>query len=196
VRLSAEEIRDQALAVSGLLSSKMYGPSVMPYQPNGIWLSPWNGNTWQKSKGDDQYRRSLYTYWKRSAPYPSMMTFDGASHEVCTARRIRTNTPLQSLVTLNDSVFVEISHYLAKRMVTVSGVENQIAQGYSMVTLQKISKEKSDALMQLYQKALTAYNKGIIKPVSNSSKPSEAEEKAMDLVANAILNLDETITRE
>jgi hypothetical protein len=196
VRLSAEEVRDQALAVSGLLSPKMFGPSVMPYQPNGIWLSPWNGNTWQKSKGDDQYRRSLYTYWKRSAPYPSMMTFDGASREVCTARRIRTNTPLQSLVTLNDSVYVEISHYLAKQMATVSGIENQIAQGYSLVTLQKISKEKLGALSQLYQKALTSYNKDIIKPVNNSSKPSEAEQKAMDLVANAILNLDETITRE
>ncbi|HTH56316.1 MAG TPA: DUF1553 domain-containing protein [Cyclobacteriaceae bacterium] len=196
VRLSAEQVRDQALAVSGLLSPKMYGPSVMPYQPTGIWLSPWNGNTWDKSKGEDQYRRSLYTYWKRSAPYPSMMTFDGASHEVCTARRIRTNTPLQSLVTLNDSVFVEISHYLAKRMATVSGIENQIAQGYSMVMLQKISKEKSNVLLQLYQKALTSYRQDIITPVGNSSTPSEAEQKAMDLVANAILNLDETITRE
>lgn len=196
VRLSAEEVRDQALAVSGLLSSKMYGPSVMPYQPNGIWLSPWNGSTWKKSTGEDQYRRSLYTYWKRSAPYPSMMTFDGASHEVCTARRIRTNTPLQSLVTLNDSVFVEASHYLAKRMTAVSGKENQIAQGYSLITLRKISKEKSEALMQLYQKALTAYSNNVIKPVSNSTKPSKAEQQAMDIVANAILNLDEAITRE
>jgi hypothetical protein len=81
-------------------------------------------------------------------------------------------------------------------MATVSGIENQIAQGYSMVMLQKISKEKSNALLQLYQKALTSYRQDIITPVGNSSTPSEAEQKAMDLVANAILNLDETITRE
>ena len=108
-RLSAEQIRDQALSVSGVLSRKMYGPSVMPYQPGGIWLSPWNGSTWDKSTGEDQYRRGIYTYWKRTAPYPSMMSFDGASREVCTARRIRTNTPLQALVTLNDSVYIEAS---------------------------------------------------------------------------------------
>ena len=79
VRLSAEELRDQSLAVSGLLSKKMFGPSVYPYQPEGIWASPYDGNKWKKSEGDDQHRRALYTYWKRSSPYPSMITFDGTS---------------------------------------------------------------------------------------------------------------------
>ncbi|MEP6846077.1 MAG: DUF1549 domain-containing protein, partial [Panacibacter sp.] len=83
VRLSAEQVRDQCLSISGLLSMKMYGPSVYPYQPNGIWLSPWNGEEWKQNKGEDQYRRALYTYWKRSSPYPSMMTFDGVAREVC-----------------------------------------------------------------------------------------------------------------
>ena len=93
MRLSAEQIRDQALVVSGLWSNRMYGPSVMPYQPEGVWKSPYNGATWNLSKEGNQYRRALYTYLKRSAPYPSMLSFDGTSREVCTVRRIRTNTP-------------------------------------------------------------------------------------------------------
>ena len=109
VRLSAEEVRDQGLCISGRLSEKMFGPSVFPYQPKGIWLSPWNGADWIKSKGENQYRRALYTYWKRTAPYPSMITFDDVAREVCTARRIRTNTPLQALVTLNDSSYLDMS---------------------------------------------------------------------------------------
>ncbi|MEY3739203.1 MAG: hypothetical protein RL544_1981, partial [Bacteroidota bacterium] len=106
VRLSAEQIRDQTLAVSALLSPKMYGKSVMPYQPEGIWRSPYNGDTWKLSEGEDQYRRSLYTYFKRTAPYPSMLTFDGGAREVCVIRRIRTNTPLQALTSLNDSSYI------------------------------------------------------------------------------------------
>jgi hypothetical protein len=196
VRLSAEQVRDQALAASGLLSEKMYGPGVMPYQPEGIWLSPWNGASWKKSKGEDQHRRSLYTYWKRSAPYPSMMTFDGASREVCTARRIRTNTPLQSLVTLNDSSFVEAANHLALKMMSTTGVENQIAKGYSMVTFRKISPQKLNVLVSLYQKSLTEYDKENIIRVSNDAKPSESQIKAMSMVASAILNLDEAITKE
>ena len=119
VRLSAEQIRDQALVVSGLMSEKMYGPGVMPFQPEGIWNSPWNGSYWKKSDSTDQYRRAVYTFWKRSAPYPSMISFDGTSREVCTARRIRTNTPLQALTTLNDSVFLEAAQHFAWRIKTV-----------------------------------------------------------------------------
>jgi hypothetical protein len=106
VRLSAEQLRDQSLAVSDLLSKKMYGPSVMPFQPDGIWRSPYNHDAWRISKGEDQFRRAIYTYWKRTAPYPSMITFDGGAREVCITRRIRTNTPLQALTTLNDSAYL------------------------------------------------------------------------------------------
>lgn len=88
IRLSAEQIRDQNLGVSGVLSAKMYGPGVMPWQPDGIWNSPYNGATWNNSGGEDQYRRAVYTYWKRSAPYPSMIAFDGAQRIVCSPRRI------------------------------------------------------------------------------------------------------------
>jgi Protein of unknown function (DUF1553) len=117
VRLSAEQLRDQALAVSGMLNPRAYGPSVMPFQPAGIWQSPWNGQDWQMQTNGEQYRRAVYTYWKRSSPYPAMTTFDGAPREVCNARRIRTNTPLQALVTLNDSVYVDLARRLAYRSV-------------------------------------------------------------------------------
>ena len=103
-RLSSEQIRDQALAVSGLLNQKMFGPSVMPHQPGGVWMGVYNGSKWITSKNGDQYRRGLYTYWKRTSPYPSMEAFDSPSREICKTRRLRTNTPLQALVTLNDPV--------------------------------------------------------------------------------------------
>src|SRR5882757_894013 len=129
VRLSAEQVRDQALSVSGLLSPRLYGPSVMPWQPKGIWLSPWNGQDWRKSNGDDQYRRAMYTYWKRTAPYPSMISFDGPAREVCTARRIRTNTPLQALVLLNDSVYLDASRHLAYRLKKTSTDLRELIRG-------------------------------------------------------------------
>lgn len=197
VRLSAEQLRDQALAVSGLLSKKMYGPSVMPYQPGGIWLSPWNGQDWKKSAGEDQYRRALYTYWKRTAPYPSMLTFDGATREVCTARRIRTNTPLQALVTLNDSVYVEASYQLAKRMSFQKTLKDQLALGYESATGQKITNEKLAILNKLYSEALEEYEDNKMKRVrNNESKQRERPQtRALALVASAILNLDEFVTK-
>ena len=108
LRLSAEMVRDQALAVAGLLSPKMYGPPVKPPQPNmGLKAAFGSGIDWKTSKGEDRYRRGIYTTWRRSNPYPSMATFDAPNREVCTVRRDRTNTPLQALVTLNDPVYVE-----------------------------------------------------------------------------------------
>jgi hypothetical protein len=185
VRLSAEQLRDQALAVSGLLDEKLYGPSVMPWQPKGIWLSPWNGQDWQNSKGGDQYRRALYTYWKRTAPYPSMISFDGSAREVCTARRIRTNTPLQALVLLNDSVYLEASRQLAYRMICpnlsnskleacslqlaasqnslearsskLEAPQAAIQRGYEMILFKPISPEKLTILEGLYKKALDQF---------------------------------------
>ncbi|MCA9246908.1 MAG: DUF1553 domain-containing protein, partial [Planctomycetales bacterium] len=118
-RLSAEMIRDQALAVSGLLSAKIYGPPVKPYQPKlGVNAAFGGGIDWQTSGGEDRYRRGLYTTWRRSNPYPSMAAFDAPNREVCTIRRDRTNTPLQALVTLNDPVYIEAAQALARKMVT------------------------------------------------------------------------------
>jgi hypothetical protein len=131
VRLSAEQVRDQALCISGLISDKMYGPGVMPFQPEGIWNSPYSGEKWRQSKGEDQYRRGVYIYWKRTAAYPSMTTFDGTSREICTARRIRTNTPLQALVTLNDSAYIEMARNFAYRLQKETGknINDQIKRG-------------------------------------------------------------------
>jgi hypothetical protein len=194
VRLSAEQVRDQALAVSGLLSQKMFGPSVMPYQPGGIWLSPWNGATWKMSKGEDRHRRALYTYWKRTAPYPSIMTFDGSAREVCTARRIRTNTPLQALVMLNDSVYVEAAYQLAARMQKASTkLEEQIKFGYTKAIGHVPSAEVVKSLEQLYTRTS---EKMEVKRVNHSEPLKEnRKENAMMLVASAILNLDEFVTK-
>lgn len=112
-RLSSEAVRDQALAAAGLLSTKVGGPSVMPPQPDGVWQVVYNGETWRTSNGDDKYRRALYTFWRRTSPYPAMMAFDSGSREFCMVRRIRTNTPLQALVTLNDPAYLEAAAALA-----------------------------------------------------------------------------------
>jgi hypothetical protein len=172
----------------------MFGPSVMPYQPGGIWLSPWNGATWKMSKGEDRHRRALYTYWKRTAPYPSIMTFDGSAREVCTARRIRTNTPLQALVMLNDSVYVEAAYQLAARMQKASTkLDEQIIFGYTKAIGHAPSAEVVKSLEQLYARTS---EKMEVKRV-NHSEPSKEnrKENAMMLVASAILNLDEFVSK-
>ena len=117
-------VRDQALALSGLLSRKIGGPSVFPPQPEGLWQAAFNGErTWATSAGDDQHRRGLYTFWRRTVPYPSMATFDAPSREICAVKRMRTNTPLQAFVTLNDPVYVEAAQALARRIVARGGLD-------------------------------------------------------------------------
>jgi len=200
VRLTAEEIRDQALCIANLMSNKMYGPGVMPYQPNGIWLSPWNGLTWVQSKGEDQYRRAVYTYWKRSAAYPSMLTFDGVSREVCTARRIRTNTPLQALTTLNDSVFTDISRHFATLMKSKAGndIPQQIKTGFKLATYHDIDEKSTAALLHLYDMAYQQFKTDPNKTREMNggiAGQGNAESAAMAVVANAILNLDAVVTK-
>ena len=194
VRLSAEAMRDQALAVSGLLSNKMYGPSVMPYQPGGIWRSPWNGTTWVQSSGEDRHRRAIYTYWKRTAPYPSMMMFDGSAREVCTARRIRTNTPLQALVMLNDSAYVEAAYHLAMRMRNAGPtLDDQIAFGYRAALGHAPTPHTLAALKALYQRTTPKVKMKMVGDrKAEQENPTDA---SLMLVANAILNLDEFVTK-
>ena len=127
-RLTAEMVRDQALSAAGVLSPRVGGPPVMPPQPEGVWQVVYNGSKWETPPGDDRYRRALYTYWRRTSPYPSFMTFDASSREVCTARRVVTNTPLQALVTLNDPVYFEAARALAKRMAAAG--ENEIGRAH------------------------------------------------------------------
>lgn len=197
IRLSAEQIRDQALSSTGLLSTKMYGPSVMPYQPDGIWASPYDGNKWKLSEGEDKYRRSIYTYFKRSSPYPSQLTFDGTGRNVCTARRIRTNTPLQALVTLNDPVFMEAATHFAQKILkpTDLSVNNRIELGYKILLNKKITQAKLQPLVKLYKDAYTYYkvHPELVKEIQISNPTTE--DAAFTLVANALLNLDEVITK-
>ncbi len=198
VRLTAEQIRDQALAISGLLSRKMYGKSVMPYQPEGIWRYAYTSAKWQTSPGEDQYRRSLYTYWKRLAPYPMLLTFDGGSREVCISRRIRTNTPLQALTTLNDQAFIEMSRSLAKIMREDGGdlLEGQINAGYQRILFKPITEEKKKVFEKLYTDTRNEYvdkKEDAVLLAGDSTAADPAAAAALVVVANALLNLDETL---
>ena len=199
VRLSAEQLRDQVLAVSGLLSKKMYGPPVMPFQPPGIWKTPYSGEEWKISEGEDKYRRSIYTFWKRSAPYPSAMIFDSASKDVCAARRVRTNTPLQALVTLNDEVFFEAAGHLARWMRRQKGSpEDQIGAAYARVTGREMVAAKVAVLKKLYDTSLESFRSGDSNAAVLPYLPDEgrnAETAAMAVVANALLNLDEVMVK-
>lgn len=198
-RLTGEQMRDQALAVSNLLSKKMYGESVMPYQPEKIWASPYNPFQWKLSKGEDQYRRAVYTYWKRTAPYPSMINFDGGSREVCVVRRIRTNTPLQALNSLNDSAYLVLARQFAINMRSVNpSVKKQIEAGYQKMLYQPIAPAKLNVLLDLYEQTVTEYKKDKIAAnalMGDKNKTALPEDAAMVVVANAMMNLDEWVNK-
>ena len=203
-RLGAEAIRDQALAVSGLLSSKMSGPPVMPPQPAGLWRSTYNGLKWVDAEGEDRYRRGLYTYLKRTTPYPTMTTFDGGSGEVCQIRRIRTNTPLQALVVLNDPVYLEAAAALAKRMVEAGPDDaTRATHGLRLALIRPLHEHEIDPLLKLQQDALAKFTASptqaaeFLKTVRSQTPQgcSEAAFAAWVVTANAILNLDEFLSR-
>ena len=205
VRLSAEVIRDQALAVSGLLAEKLGGPPVMPPQPPGIWKTPYSGMQWVTSTGDDRYRRGLYTYWRRSNPYPSMLTFDTGQGDVCTMRRIRTNTPLQALVTMNDPVYVEAAGALAAHSMTqLADARGRIKWMFERATGRRGTDADLQPLQRLLTNALHRYrgagadkaNALLLGANANISKSDDpGMQAALTVVANAILNLDEVLMR-
>ncbi|MCY4673590.1 MAG: PSD1 and planctomycete cytochrome C domain-containing protein [Bacteroidetes bacterium] len=192
-RLSAEQIRDQALYVSGLLSPAMFGPSVMPPQPEGLWNNPYDARRWQTSQGNDRYRRGIYTYWRRTVPYPSMATFDSPSREFCVSRRIRTNTPLQALVSLNDPVFIEAAQALAQRMLDS---ENPLEAGYTYAIGVAPDEKVLDTLGSLYNDAMTHYTEHDDDVTTLTGDQGSAELAGLTVVANAILNLDQFIMKE
>lgn len=194
VRLSAEQVRDQTLAVSGLLSDKIYGPSVMPFQPDGVWNTIYSNLKWKTSKGEDKHRRALYTYIRRTSPYPSMLTFDSPSREFCVVRRINTNTPLQALITLNDPVYVEAARALAQRMKKSDQVEEQIKRGYYFAMVQEIDVKKLAELELLYKQALQHFKEDSAQAEEMVGE-KDVNLAALTVVANAILNLDEFITK-
>lgn len=203
-RLGAEAVRDQALAAAGLLSEKMGGPPVMPPQPAGLWRSTYSGKTWVDAEGEDRYRRGIYTYLKRTTPYPSMMTFDGGSGEVCQIRRIRTNTPLQALVTLNDPVFLEAAGGLARRMLNAGeSPETRAERGLRLALIRPLRPGETKPLIVLQRDAQTAFEAAPAKAAAllktaRAEAPagvSSAAFAAWVVTANAILNLDEFLNR-
>jgi hypothetical protein len=188
-RLTAEMVRDQALKASGLLTTKLGGPSVMPPQPSGIWKSTYSGDRWKDAAGPDRYRRGLYTYLKRTSPYPSMMTFDAGSGEVCQIRRVRTNTPLQALVTLNDPVFLEAAGALSKRM-------KDVAHGFRLVMIRPPKDRELRRLEDLRRTMGEHYraDPAAAKALLASAGLSEGD-AALVAVANVLLNLDEALMK-
>jgi len=197
-RLSAETVRDQALAVSGLLTRQVGGPSVMPPQPGGVWKSTYSGEQWQNATGANRYRRGLYTYKKRTSPYPAMATFDSGSGEVCQIRRIRTNTPLQALVTLNDTAFVEAAGALAVRMdQSAATTRDKIANGFRMVLIRHAEAEELDRLVELYESLQDELTDGQLTDGEALLKSAglTSGDARLVAVANVLLNLDETLTK-
>jgi hypothetical protein len=205
LRLDAEMVRDNALAISGLLNRMQGGPSVFPYQPEGIWFNPYSGDKWIQSTNGEQYRRGLYTFWRRTAPYAAFMAFDAPSREVVCDRRPRTNTPLQALAVLNDKAFVEASAALARRMMTEAkgGDKERITHGMRLCVARPPTDREIDLLLALYRDNLEKYKKDpaaakVLAKGGQSEPPKNldpVELAAWTIIANVLLNLDETITK-
>ncbi len=204
-RLPAETVRDQALAAAGLLSAKIGGPSVMPPQPPGVWRTTYSTLKWTTSAGEDRHRRALYTFWRRTSPYPSLLTFDAGSREVCMIRRVRTNTPLQALVTLNDPVYVEAAAALGQRIMGEAGPDAaaRATYGFQLVLIRPAKPEETSRLVALHESALRKFREdgaaatALIQAANQtvSMDSDTAEWAAWTVVGSCLLNLDETLMR-
>jgi hypothetical protein len=204
-RLAAEQIRDDALAASGLLVRTIGGPSVYPYQPPGLWeaLATRNATKYQQGHGDDLYRRSLYTVWKRSSPPPSAISFDAAERLTCIVNRQRTNTPLQALVLMNDPQYLEASRVLAERMITDGGrtPADRITFGFRLLTSRRPDETELTALERLYETERTEYASDRAGALSLLTAGEFQRNRALDpvetaayaVVATTVMNFDETV---
>lgn len=205
LRLTAEMIRDQALAASGLLFEKIGGPSVKPYQPPGLWRAVAGGGEWKEDKGQDKYRRALYTYWKRGVPYPSFITFDAAKRETCTVSRPLTTTPLQALVLLNDPVYVEAAKMLGVRMLKEGGKtdESKITLGFKLVVSRKPTQAEIDIVKAYLESERLAFKADAkaakdllgVGEAKVDEKFDPAEAAAWTQVGSTILNMDAALRR-
>jgi hypothetical protein len=207
-RLSAEQIRDQALAASGLLSRKIGGPSVMPPQPDGVWQVVYSDDRWKTSEGEDGYRRGLYTFWRRTSPYPSAMALDATSRETCTIRRISTNTPIAAFALLNDPVYIEAAQALARRIMEheSADVTARATYAFRRVLARPPGDDEARRLVALFESERQHYEKhpeaaaemASSEPLGTTQRlPSEshnmAELAAWTVVSNVLFNLDETL---
>lgn len=188
-RLEAEAVRDQALAVSGLLDRTMHGPPVFPHQPDGVWMVVYSGETWTLSEGGDRWRRAIYTFWRRTAPHPSLMAFDAVSRESCAPRRVRTNTPLAALATLNDPTYVEAARAFAARAIAACPAPDDRARARWLLAAALV-REPTDAECDRLA-ALAASSR-----TAGSDDDAAARElDAWSAVAATVLNLDEFLSR-
>ena len=208
-RLSGEALRDQALAISGLLIDRVGGPSVRPYMPNGVWDETTRYGDLRNYKhdaGESLYRRSMYTIWKRTAAPPTMLIFDAPNREICTVKRSRTNTPLQALSLLNEITYVEAARKLAERMIAEGGssVEDRLKYGFQLVTAREPVAGELQVLAEGFGRDIARFQdqkaeaeKFLAFGDSTSTKASNPLElAAYALAANVLLNLDEVVTRE
>ena len=205
-RLSAEAVRDQALLLAGLLQERLGGRSVKTYQPEGLWFDIAAGGGYTRDEGEDLYRRSLYTYWRRTIGPPSMLNFDSATRETCTVRTDRTNTPLQALNLMNDVTFVEASRKFGERIYLEGGnsAEDRLAYGFEMATARPSTVRESEILRHAFAKQLQSFRDDPEEarhllaqgesPVAGRAE--DAELAAYAMAAGLILNLDETVTKQ
>jgi Protein of unknown function (DUF1553) len=215
LRLEAEVLRDCALSAAGLLERTIGGPSVFPHQPAGIWASTYSSDQWVADQGPGRYRRGLYTFMKRTAPYPSFLTFDATSRELACLRRTRSNTPLQALTLLNDPAFVEAAAGLARTLLLTpledgAGEEQVASKRLQLGYLRCLGREPSAAELEIlsallveellrYQKEPGAAQEllhGLSVPALEAAPLEPPVWAAWTVVANTLLNLDEFVTRE
>jgi hypothetical protein len=207
-RLTAERVRDNALAVSGLLSTKMYGKPVMPYQPPGVWRQVGrNEPKWVEAKNEDRWRRGIYVVYRRAAPYPSMVNFDAPDRGACVVKRPRTNTPLQALTLLNDPTYVEIALALADRILTESPTpdpKSRLERAFQLVLARSPSPAEEQHLTKLVNQRFRQFEANpksaetLVSGASSVYKPNHknrVELASWFYIANVLLNLDETITK-
>lgn len=206
LRLTAEQIRDQALVVSGLLKGdRIGGPSVTPYIPEGMLPQAFNNYVQKQSTGDDLYRRGVYTQWRRTAHYASFAAFDAPARDICTVKRSRTNTPLQAFVTLNDPVYVEAAQGLGRRMIDEKGsdIDARLRYGMKLAVARYPSPTELQALREVYDQSLADYQNDLESAAQIATDPigplpdgvDVADAAAMTLVGNVLLNLDELINK-
>ncbi len=198
-RVDAETVHDIALSAAGLLSDKMFGPPVFPYQPEGIWNIPYSDDKWVMSTGEDRYRRAIYTFIRRSAPYPSLITYDAPSREFCTVRRVRTNTPLQALTSLNDPFFFDAARAMAKRVMAEGGndARQRVAYAYMLTVARRPEPDELKTVLAFYNEQRAHYSKDPAAAVRTAASRENAPElAAWTMVSNALLNTDEALTKE